>query len=339
MNRFFLIAILLIFILAMPVNGYSGIGIVDEVAFSINGSIVTKKQLEENIRIFKEFNLNKKTPSLSYKDIEKIVFNKIVQEYLLQQEAKKQNITVSSQEVQVSLESLSRGIPFDTFIHNLREKGIDIEELREKIKRELLAEKMMKWKAEKLQDEIKIEDTRVREFFNSLKEYIEGKGGEENKSVVQFYTIYQQQLNEEEKVWLAQIIVDSRKKAEEIIHKITKGQSFSNLATLFSLGPNAKKGGDLGWVNLPQIQPSLRVIITKLKEGEVTPPIKIDDTYYRILKLKARKQLIYQKWESKVRGYLFHREIVKRLDEWLKELKEESFIQIIDKDLEKEWKN
>lgn len=156
---------------------------------------------------------------------------------------------------------------------------------------------------------------------------------------MQFYTIYQQQLNEEEKVWLAQIIVDSRKKAEEIIHKITKGQSFSNLATLFSLGPNAKKGGDLGWVNLPQIQPSLRVIITKLKEGEVTPPIKIDDTYYRILKLKARKQLIYQKWESKIRGYLFHREIVKRLDEWLKKLKEESFIQIIDKDLEKEWKN
>ncbi len=335
MIRFFLIIMLLTFF-AMPTLALSATQVVDEIVASINGSIITRGELEENIRILKVFDI--KDEIIPHQELEKIVINKMIDDYLLQQEAEKQGITISPVEVQRALEDLQKDIPYERFIQSLKEKGITLEALKEKLKRELLGQKIIKWKATGLREEVKIENSEIENFFILLKNYIEGKE-EQNEDVIQFYGIYYQRLEEEEKVWIAQIIVDSKEKAEKIHQKLVKGEDFSRLAIMYSLGPNAKKGGDLGWISLSQIHRSLRGIISKLKEGEFTDPIKINEKFYRILQVKKRKQLSFEEWKERIESYLFNKKMLDMLDEWLKNLREKSFIQIMDKDLKKEWKN
>lgn len=337
MARFSLsVGIILLVILALSNLASSTTEVVDEVIASVNGDIITRKEVEENIRIFKALAGQEEVGN--YQKLKKIVLYQMIDNYLLQQEAEKQGIAVSNADIQKALEDIWRNTPREKLVQDLGEKGITLKGLEERIKREILRERVIKWKAKQWREEIQIKDEQVEDFFTSLKQFIKGeKRGEED--IIQFYNVYSDQLMGGEKVLIAQIIVDSKEQAERLMGKIKQGESFSTLAMKYSLGPNAREGGELGWFNLTQIQNSLRAIISSLKEGEIAGPIKINEKFYRILQVKKRQQLSLEKWEKRIKDYLFRKKMTNRLNDWLKKLREESFIQIMDRDLKEEWTN
>lgn len=329
--------VLLAMLAIIPDMALSATEVIDEVIASVNGDIITRNELEQNTRIFKTFGMKKEIGSS--RKLEKTVLHQMIDNYLLQQEAEKQNITVSSADIQKALQNLQENVSGGNLIQRVKKKGITLNSLKENIKREILKERIIKWKAKKWQrEEIQIKDEQVQNFFSSLKWFVRGEEVGDG-DINQFCSVYRRQLLEEEKVFIAQIIVDARKKAEQIVRKWQKGKDFSTLAAQYSLGPKAKDGGEVGWFSLAEIPNSLRTVISKLEEGEVTDPIKWGERSYRIFKVKRRKQLSYQRWKEKIKNYLFHKEVMKLLDKWLKTLRRESFIQIVDEDLKKGWKN
>ena len=336
-EKLFLIFVLTGLLLKTPVWGLFSGEIIDEVIFSVNGKIFTRKDFEENVRIFKEFYLDKK--SLSEENIKEVVLKKTIDEILLEEQAEREGIKVLPEELERALKALRGKLTEEMFLNRLKEKGITYDGLKRKIEREILAEKMMKWKAERIKEEIEIKEDEIKDFFALLKQYIYGEKVE-NEEIINFYEIYSRQIDQEEKVWLLQIVVEGKERAEKVLQNIEEGkENFSEAAKRFSIGPAAEKGGDLGWLSLTQIQKPLRSIVGKMKEGEVTSPIKINEKYYRILQVKAHKSLSFEKWKDKIKIYLLNRKTIQELDRWLKKLEQESFIQIIEKDLKEKWKS
>jgi peptidyl-prolyl cis-trans isomerase SurA len=94
-------------------------------------------------------------------------------------------------------------------------------------------------------------------------------------------------------VTLAQIVIlpkasgKSKEKALEKIgmieEKIKEGEDFADLAEKYSEGPSAKYGGSLGFVKLEDLNnPEFEKAASKLKVGEISPPVLTDFGYHLI---------------------------------------------------------
>jgi len=68
-------------------------------------------------------------------------------------------------------------------------------------------------------------------------------------------TVYKSDHNIREHLYLRQILVDTRAKAEDIINRIAKGELFKNIAFKESMGLNAYTGGYIGRVDPSNLHP------------------------------------------------------------------------------------
>lgn len=324
----FLLIFLFLFIWSGQVLGGE---IVDEIIATVNGDIITRNQLEQEVLIFK---LEKGTEvDLSY--LKKEILQKMIEDYLLQQEAKKEGFTVSEMEVQRVVEKLKGDISQEQFVEELEKRHLTLEDLKKRLTGQILQEKIIKWKVKQLEEEVELKEGEIEIFFYSLRDYLQGEKSPDT-SIVEFYKIYRKELDEVEKVYLSRIIVEDREKAEKIMEKLSEGESIQRLLNESSGDCGIKKVEDLGWFSLNQLHSSIREAVMNLREREVIGPIEINQNHYQILEVKERKTLSIEKWENKIQNYLTRKKTIALLEKWLKELKEDSFIQILDENLKYE---
>jgi peptidyl-prolyl cis-trans isomerase C len=85
------------------------------------------------------------------------------------------------------------------------------------------------------------------------------------------------------------IVVKERKKAEEILEMLKKGAPFDSLAKEFSIAPDANSGGLMANIT-PNSKPSaIAKLAFKLKEGEISPVITLEDSTFAIIKVEKKE--------------------------------------------------
>lgn len=159
-----------------------------------------------------------------------------------------------------------------------------------------------------------------------LKKYVGGQDIPE-AGVAQFYRNHKKNLANAGKVQIAQIIVKSKATADLVLQQLKKGESLAVVARKFSLDNNV--GGELGWISLREIKPSLRAVILPLKEGEVVKVKEEKEDFYRVIQLKKRRKLDFDSCEKEIEEYLKEEKEKESMQEWLKELTTNSEIRII----------
>jgi len=76
------------------------------------------------------------------------------------------------------------------------------------------------------------------------------------------------------KVRLLHIVTDDPAAFPLVVEGLASGVEFGTLATRYSSGPTAVRGGDIGWVDPDEMVPVLRDAINALEPGETSPPIE-----------------------------------------------------------------
>lgn len=112
--------------------------------------------------------------------------------------------------------------------------------------------------------------------------------------------------------------LDAKAKAEELLSRIKKGESFSALAEKYSDDAgSAKKGGDLGYFTTGMMVPEFEKSVFLLKPGEVSDVvktaygyhiIKLEETRLRKLKEKGKdlnQQVLAEKQEQVFRKWMY----------------------------------
>lgn len=66
-------------------------------------------------------------------------------------------------------------------------------------------------------------------------------------------------------------------KAKRIFEESMTGGDFAKLAQKYSQDPNAKHGGDLGFLDYKDMVPGLQNMVQRMRPGDVTPPLKTKD--------------------------------------------------------------
>jgi peptidyl-prolyl cis-trans isomerase C len=104
-------------------------------------------------------------------------------------------------------------------------------------------------------------------------------------------TYYQQHQNEfrsGEEVRVRQILVNDEPSAKDIQTRLKGGASFEELSSQFSRAPNAKRGGEIGYVSRGELPKMFEDEIFRLQAGQISEIIRTDSSFH-IFKVEERR--------------------------------------------------
>mgnify|MGYP000636860419 CR=1 FL=1 len=163
-------------------------------------------------------------------------------------------------------------------------------------------------------------------------------------SIVKVVDIRGRQVVEIEEVEARHILITpsiilSEAKAEETLkdlrEQIISGADFAELAKEHSDGPTSVKGGDLGWADPRSYDPAFSEALAALKVDEVSQPFRSSFGWHIAL-LTGRRTLDATKQmnENKAHQLLYQRKFGMESARWIKELRDEAYIEILAQDSE-----
>ncbi|MBX7145730.1 MAG: peptidylprolyl isomerase [Alphaproteobacteria bacterium] len=264
------LGILFIFGISFSVNAQTDLGIIAVV----NDGAITAFDLEQRARVVMLSSKLQDMPEVRKKIMPQILRG-LIDEQLKFQEAKKNGINVSEEEVQrtFAINAQNNKISLDEFKQKLQTSGIDLNAFSNQIRNEIAWNKL---RASKLRSKINISPDEVEERLQILKSNI---GKPEYKiSEIFLPTDNPDQINE------------VKQTADRLLEQIHEGADFSNIARDFSYSASSARGGDLGWVHATQLDSQLELALRDLKPGQLTEPIRITGGY-TILLLQDRRMV------------------------------------------------
>ena len=162
-------------------------------------------------------------------------------------------------------------------------------------------------------------------------------------SIVKVLDIRGRQVVEIEEVNASHILIKpsiilSEAKAEarlqDMLNKINAGEAtFADLAKEFSEGPTSVRGGDLGWSDPKSYDPAFKDALAEMKIGEYHKPFRSSFGWH-IIKLNDRRMMDATSQMNKNRVYqiLNNRKFGVESARWIKETRDEAYIEIFEQD-------
>lgn len=156
------------------------------------------------------------------------------------------------------------------------------------------------------------------------------------EEIERYYKDHIKEFSSAEEVTLSEIIVptSSDGQAENLANEYRKraaqGESFAKMASQYSKGPTASKGGTIGTYVVAKLTADIAKAITSVKEGEITPVIKISEGY-AIFRVDARKPSVARPFEevkNAIKNTLYQQKYTPEFERFVAQLKEDAYIQI-----------
>ncbi len=242
----------------------------NDIAASINGEDITNKEIDEQYA---------KLPAQYQGLIDRETFvNQTILSRLLIQEAKKEGITVTDQEIDKSLDPLR--INNETLDEIAIQQGYTVEELKKILGDRLYINKLLEKKLN-----IVITDDEAKKFFDA------------NKA----------DLGEKEQIKAAHILVKTEEEANDIEKQLKEGKIFTELANQYSIDPGSNKtGGELGFFPKGVMVKEFEDAAFKLNINEVSAPIQTQFGYHiiKVTDKKPAKEANYDELKDKIKDYL-----------------------------------
>lgn len=133
-----------------------------------------------------------------------------------------------------------------------------------------------------------------------------------------------------------QIVVDNKELANKILERIKKGEDFGKLAEEFSLSPDRKRGGDLGFFNANSFPPIFAEICEKLKPGETSGVVASDYGFqiFELVEKRDARQRTLEDSKAEIEALLKEKHLERSFDAWFKDIRNNAKVTIDEKILE-----
>jgi len=158
-----------------------------------------------------------------------------------------------------------------------------------------------------------------------------------SEDIEAYYNDHKADFSTEEEVTLSEIVIPpdedgaaAEARANEIHKRLEQGESFAELASQYSKGPTAGKGGNIGTYVTGKLAPGIAKAIVNLKQGGITAVLK-ESPGLVIYRLDARKPSVtppLEEVKDKIRERLWQQRFQPEYERFLAQLREDAYIQI-----------
>ena len=250
-----------------------GLDLLDKAVAIVENDIILESELRR--RLNHVYFLTPEARNEDQQELEERVLEQLIDEKLQQQLAKRANVTVSNQEIQAAMADFSRRLQASNqrVPDYLNALGITQAQVVERVRTDLSIQKIQQGSLSQ----------RIRITAREIDQFLESKAGQEwlqpRFNVGHILLPFSQAPGDEEGLLAQASELHAQLEALDL--------DFRQAAQEVSKGPNAARGGDLGW-NTPSTIPELFVQqLSNLKPGQLTPVFR-SNAGFHILKLYQR---------------------------------------------------
>nr|WP_300003660.1 peptidylprolyl isomerase [Tissierella sp.] len=262
--------VVVMLVLAMVVNGCTKKA-PEGVAAIVNKEEIKKESLDKEYAIYKNLYINQlgedvleqvgPSGKVFKEELKDEVLTKLILEKVIFQDAKKEKIEVTDEEIDQTIETMKESMggqeQLDEFLESV---GMDEEYFRENTRRDILVQKH---KANFVEN-FDLKDKEAEEFFNENKD----------KLII---------------IKAKHILVETEEKGKEILEALKNGGDFKKLAMENSQDANTSiVGGDLGYFSRGHNPEEFDKVVFDLEEGQLSPLIKTEIGFH-IVEVEERK--------------------------------------------------
>lgn len=218
----------------------------------------------------------------------------MIRDLLVDQAAKKANVSVSAAEVDAEIEKIRTRIGGqDKLLAALQQYGISMDQLKD--------DTMFRLKATRvLSKDIATDDATLKTFFT------------ENRA--QF---------DKREAHTRHILSETEEKAKAVKDQLDKGADFSALAKEKSTDPSAKQnGGDMGFHKPGAMVPEYDKVVFSLKKGETSAPFKSQFGWHvaQLIEVKGEAP-DFEKMKADIKEAYVGSKVEEKFQPWVEELK------------------
>lgn len=243
------------------------------IAAVVNDDAISMTDVNDRIKLVMASSGLPNNPEIRAKIMPQVVEG-LIEEQLKMQEAKRNKIEISDEEIQDGLKIIAEQNKFapEQFTGLLKKAGIAQQTLLNQIEAQLAWNKYVK---DVLRSRVDVSETDVDVRLERMK----SKVGQTEYLVSQiFLPLDNPKRNAEVEQFAGRM-------AKELQ---AKKAPFGPVAAQFSKAAGAEKGGSLGWIQEGQLGDDLDKVLVTLQEGQITDPIKTQAGLYLLYLQKKR---------------------------------------------------
>ncbi|MCP4231505.1 MAG: hypothetical protein GY771_15350 [bacterium] len=236
------------------------------------------------------------------------ILQQLIDRALIVDWANKNKIEVTEDEIDARLDIIKADYSEGNIDKYLKQQGINLEQLRERIEGDLIVERSI---AEKISSKTEATDGEIEGFYEKhKKDYVSP-----------------------DEYHIKQIITDTQKEAEDAMTAIEFGTPFEQVAADKSVAPDRYAGGDVGYVPIKALPPNVADAVKNLPEGEISPIIETEYGYFlvRLEDIKEGGAIPLEEVSGEIAEKVRAEKEAKAYAEWLAQLRTAADIKIEEK--------
>ena len=283
--------------------GIANARVIDKIVAVVDSGVVLASDVETRLNDLKTQAESRGNAVEINDELREQVLERLILEQAQVEVAKRRGLQIDDARVNETLLQIAKNRETDLlgFKNAIESEGKSFAVFREQIRRELLINAIR-------DREVK---TRIRISDTELERFMETTGG---------------QVSTAPELLLSQIVVElpnrpspdviqqAEQKAVQIRDALLKGAPFGQMAVRYSDAPEASQGGDLGWRNILELNPSFADALTEAKKNTLVGPIRSPGGFHLIAVRDRRGDQSVVVTEYKARHLLIKPDAVRSLE-------------------------
>ncbi|MEP6548699.1 MAG: peptidylprolyl isomerase [Gammaproteobacteria bacterium] len=248
----------------------------DRIAAIVNDGLVLKSELDSQMEAVTKRLQEQKVELPSQSVLKQQVLDRLILQEIQAQHAKRVGLTVSDEQLNSALQEIANRnkIPFDQLPTALATQGVDYKQYRESMRKELTLSTL---RQRDVIAHINVSPHDLEQFLS--RQQTSAANDEFNVSHI---------LLSLPEAATPQQLEEITHKAKDLAARATKGEDFGQLAIANSNSQTALEGGQLGWRKGTQLPQFILDLVTRMKPGEVSEPVRTPSGFH-IVKLNERR--------------------------------------------------
>lgn len=250
----------------------------DRIVAIVDNDVIMQSQLEQRLREVRVTMAKRGSGDLPPESaVRQQVLERLISENIQLQLASRSGIRIGDEELNQAMATIAQrnNMSMAQFQAKLAKDGLDPQEAREQIRRELMINRV---RQRRVAERIQVSEQEIRNFLAS--EYGRMEVSEEYHLANILIPIPEAADSS--------TIQNAERLAADTYRQLRQGADFAELALTRSASENALDGGDMGWRKAAQLPPPFDDMIRELPIGGVTQPVRTPPGFILVKVLAKR---------------------------------------------------